>query len=101
HRGPSRQYLRGLGAARAGRGRARGKDQGGPPGSASGCRGRLYLGRVIGDDVKLAMVFPGQGSQSVGMLKAYAGLPEVATARAAAQAALGAAFLTRLDEGPA
>ena len=25
--------------------------------------------------MKLAMVFPGQGSQSVGMLKAYDGLP--------------------------
>ena len=27
--------------------------------------------------MKIAMVFPGQGSQSVGMLKAYAGLPGV------------------------
>jgi [acyl-carrier-protein] S-malonyltransferase len=31
--------------------------------------------------MKLAMVFPGQGSQSVGMLKAYAGLPEVDAVR--------------------
>jgi [acyl-carrier-protein] S-malonyltransferase len=51
--------------------------------------------------MKLAMVFPGQGSQSVGMLKAYAGLPEVDAVRAEAQAALGADFLKLLDEGPA
>ncbi len=47
------------------------------------------------------MLFPGQGSQSVGMLKAYAGLPEVEAVRAEAQAALGADFLKLLDEGPA
>jgi [acyl-carrier-protein] S-malonyltransferase len=51
--------------------------------------------------MKLAMVFPGQGSQSVGMLKAYAGLAEVDGVRAEAQAALGAEFLKLLDEGPA
>jgi [acyl-carrier-protein] S-malonyltransferase len=51
--------------------------------------------------MKLAMVFPGQGSQSVGMLKAYAGLPGVDEVRAEAQAALGADFLKLLDEGPA
>lgn len=51
--------------------------------------------------MKLAMVFPGQGSQAVGMLKAYAGLPEVDAVRAEAQAALGADFLQLLDEGPA
>jgi [acyl-carrier-protein] S-malonyltransferase len=51
--------------------------------------------------MKLAMVFPGQGSQSVGMLKAYAGLPEVDALRDEASAALGAPFLTLLDEGPA
>lgn len=51
--------------------------------------------------MKLAMVFPGQGSQAVGMLKAYAGLPEVDAVRAEAQAALGADFLRLLDEGPA
>ena len=42
--------------------------------------------------MKLAMVFPGQGSQSVGMLKAYAGLPEVDAVRAEAAAALGGGF---------
>jgi [acyl-carrier-protein] S-malonyltransferase len=51
--------------------------------------------------MKLAMVFPGQGSQSVGMLKAYAGLPGVEEVRAACAAALGADFLRLLDEGPA
>ena len=51
--------------------------------------------------MKLAMVFPGQGSQSVGMLKAYAGLPEVDSVRAEAAAALGDGFLKILDEGPA
>lgn len=51
--------------------------------------------------MKLAMVFPGQGSQSVGMLKAYAGLPEVDAVRAEAQTALGADFLKLLDDGPA
>src|SRR5262249_15053207 len=50
--------------------------------------------------MKLAMVFPGQGSQSVGMLKAYAGLPEIDRVRAEARAALGADFLALLDEGP-
>ncbi len=51
--------------------------------------------------MKLAFVFPGQGSQSVGMLQAYAGLPGVDEVRAAAQAALGDEFLRVLDEGPA
>lgn len=51
--------------------------------------------------MKLAMVFPGQGSQSVGMLKAYDGLPEADAVRAEAAAALGADFLRLLDEGPA
>jgi [acyl-carrier-protein] S-malonyltransferase len=51
--------------------------------------------------MKLAMVFPGQGSQSVGMLKAYEGLAGVAEVRMAAAAALGEDFLKLLDEGPA
>jgi [acyl-carrier-protein] S-malonyltransferase len=51
--------------------------------------------------MKLGMVFPGQGSQSVGMLKAYAGLPEVDALRAEAAAVLGGDFLKILDEGPA
>jgi [acyl-carrier-protein] S-malonyltransferase len=51
--------------------------------------------------MKLAMVFPGQGSQAVGMLKSYAGLPEVGAVRAEAAEVLGAHFLRLLDEGPA
>ncbi len=51
--------------------------------------------------MKLAMVFPGQGSQSVGMLQAYAGLPAVNEVRETAAAVLGADFVRLLDEGPA
>jgi len=51
--------------------------------------------------MKLAMVFPGQGSQAVGMLKGYGGLPEVDAVRAQAERALGADFVRLLDEGPA
>lgn len=50
--------------------------------------------------MKLGMVFPGQGSQSVGMLKAYAGLPGVDAVRGEATAALGEDFLGLLDAGP-
>ena len=51
--------------------------------------------------MKLAMVFPGQGSQSVGMLKGYAGLPEIDAVRAQAAQSLGADFVKLLDDGPA
>jgi len=51
--------------------------------------------------MKLAMVFPGQGSQSVGMLRAYDGLPGVEAVRNEAAAVLGQEFLKLLDEGPA
>ena len=51
--------------------------------------------------MKLAMVFPGQGSQAVGMLKAYAGLPAIDAVREEASSALGADFLRLLDDGPA
>ena len=51
--------------------------------------------------MKLAMVFPGQGSQAVGMLKSYAGLPEVDAVRAEAAEVLGGHFLPLVDEGPA
>ncbi len=51
--------------------------------------------------MKLAMVFPGQGSQSVGMLSAYSGLPDVDAVRAEAVAVLGGGFVKILDEGPA
>lgn len=47
------------------------------------------------------MVFPGQGSQSVGMLQAYAGLGEVEAVRREAGEVLGSEFLALLDAGPA
>jgi [acyl-carrier-protein] S-malonyltransferase len=50
--------------------------------------------------MKLAMVFPGQGSQSVGMLQAYAGLAAIEDVRRSVSDALGAEFLRLLDEGP-
>jgi [acyl-carrier-protein] S-malonyltransferase len=50
--------------------------------------------------VKLAMVFPGQGSQAVGMLEGYAGLPGIEEARRDAAAVLGADFDRLLREGP-
>src|ERR671935_374817 len=50
--------------------------------------------------MKLAMVFPGQGSQAVGMLKAYAGLPQIDAVRSEAAEVLGGHFLPLLDEGP-
>jgi [acyl-carrier-protein] S-malonyltransferase len=51
--------------------------------------------------VKLAMVFPGQGSQAVGMLKGYDGLPELDIVRKEAATVLGPDFTNLLDEGPA
>jgi [acyl-carrier-protein] S-malonyltransferase len=51
--------------------------------------------------MKLAMIFPGQGSQAVGMLKGYDGLPAVDTVRAEAASVLGNEFVQLLDEGPA
>lgn len=51
--------------------------------------------------MKLAFVFPGQGSQAVGMLQAYAGLPAVDTVRQEAGEVLGVDFLRVLDDGPA
>ena len=47
------------------------------------------------------MVFPGQGSQAVGMLQAYAGLPEVDSVLLETNAVLGAEFVRLLHEGPA
>ena len=51
--------------------------------------------------MKLAMVFPGQGSQAVGMLKGYDGLPEINLVRDEAGSVLGQDFIRLLDEGPA
>lgn len=47
------------------------------------------------------MIFPGQGSQAVGMLQAYQGLPEIDAVRDQAAQVLGAEFVRLLDEGPA
>ena len=51
--------------------------------------------------MKLALVFPGQGSQSVGMLQGYAGVPGVQEVLDDAKRILGAEFTTLLDQGPA
>jgi len=50
--------------------------------------------------MKLAMVFPGQGSQAVGMLKGYDGLPEIAAVIDAAAGVLGVDFVKLMDHGP-
>ena len=50
--------------------------------------------------MKLAMVFPGQGSQSVGMLRGYAEVPEVIEALLEAKEVLGEEFIRLLEEGP-
>jgi [acyl-carrier-protein] S-malonyltransferase len=47
------------------------------------------------------MIFPGQGSQAVGMLQGYQGLPEIDAVRGEAAQVLGAPFVRLLDEGPA
>jgi [acyl-carrier-protein] S-malonyltransferase len=50
--------------------------------------------------MKLAMVFPGQGSQSVGMLSGYEGYPAVQRTLAEAGAALGQDLWALAAEGP-
>jgi [acyl-carrier-protein] S-malonyltransferase len=50
--------------------------------------------------MKLAMVFPGQGSQAVGMVNGYAGLPGVQETLEEARSALGDDFVKLLAEGP-
>jgi [acyl-carrier-protein] S-malonyltransferase len=51
--------------------------------------------------MKLAMVFPGQGSQAIGMLKGYDGLPEIAKVVDEAAQSLGTDFVRLMDHGPA
>ncbi|MBW8907079.1 MAG: ACP S-malonyltransferase [Betaproteobacteria bacterium] len=51
--------------------------------------------------MKLAFVFPGQGSQGVGMLKGYDGLPEIANIVDQAAGVLGIDFVRLMDHGPA
>ncbi len=50
--------------------------------------------------MKLAVVFPGQGSQSVGMLSGYAGHPVVAHTLAEASEALGQDLYALVRDGP-
>ncbi len=50
--------------------------------------------------MKLAFVFPGQGSQSVGMMAGYAGLAQIDETLATADAALGAPLTALITEGP-
>jgi [acyl-carrier-protein] S-malonyltransferase len=50
--------------------------------------------------MKIAFVFPGQGSQSVGMLKGYGESPEIDAVRRDAETVLGRDFLQLLDQGP-
>ncbi len=51
--------------------------------------------------MKLAMVFPGQGSQSLGMMAAYGDLPEIAQTLAEASEILGQDIGKLIAEGPA
>ncbi|WP_269532619.1 ACP S-malonyltransferase [Chitinimonas sp. BJYL2] len=50
--------------------------------------------------MKLAFVFPGQGSQAVGMLNAFAHLPEVVATLAEASEALGQDVAALIADGP-
>lgn len=51
--------------------------------------------------MRIAFVFPGQGSQSVGMLNGFAGNPSVEAAVRTADEALGSPISTLIAEGPA
>jgi [acyl-carrier-protein] S-malonyltransferase len=51
--------------------------------------------------MKIAFVFPGQGSQSVGMMAGYAGLAQIDETLAAADVALGAPIAAMIADGPA
>ena len=50
--------------------------------------------------MKIAFVFPGQGSQSVGMMAGYAGLRQIDETLAAADLALGAPITLMMANGP-
>ena len=51
--------------------------------------------------MKLALVFPGQGSQAVGMMRAYGNLPVIRSTFDEASAALGRDLWQLVSEGPA
>ena len=50
--------------------------------------------------MKIAFVFPGQGSQSVGMMAGYAGLAQIDETLAAADVALGTPITAMMADGP-
>jgi [acyl-carrier-protein] S-malonyltransferase len=50
--------------------------------------------------MKLAIVFPGQGSQSVGMLRGFADVPAALEVLLEAKQVMGEAFIRLLEEGP-
>jgi [acyl-carrier-protein] S-malonyltransferase len=50
--------------------------------------------------MKLAFVFPGQGSQSIGMMAGYAGLPKIDETMVAADAALARSLSSMIANGP-
>ncbi len=50
---------------------------------------------------KFAFTFPGQGSQSVGMMRAYAGLPEIESTFRLASQVLGEDLWELVEQGPA
>src|SRR5436190_303306 len=101
HRRSSRQYLGRLRAARARRICARGQDPQWATPAPAGRGRRLHLGFFTRHAMKLAFVFPGQGSQAVGMLKGYDGLPEIGNIVDQAAGVLGIAFVRLMDHGPA
>jgi [acyl-carrier-protein] S-malonyltransferase len=51
--------------------------------------------------MQLALVFPGQGSQSIGMMNGYEGLPEIAQTFREASEILGQDLRKLVEEGPA
>jgi len=57
--------------------------------------------RLQGNSMKIAFVFPGQGSQSAGMLDAFAGNPAVADVLTRAGGALGQDLAQLIAQGPA
>ena len=61
----------------------------------------MQRGLQLKADMKLAFVFPGQGSQSVGMMAAYAGLAQIDETLTAADAALGEPLTALIANGPA
>jgi len=58
------------------------------------------LGRPFGIDMRLAFVFPGQGSQAVGMMDGFAAHPVVRETFAEASDALGEDLWTLVEQGP-